>query len=55
MSGSKAGGGVVDYMYRDSQNISHFDSILELGVLELSSQEPILISCGRDGLVKLWR
>eukprot|EP00347_Sterkiella_histriomuscorum_P000291 403376447 len=50
-----SGRGGLDYMYRDSQNISHSDCILDLGVIELSSQEPILVSCGRDGLVKLWR
>ena len=50
-----SGSGGLDYMYRDSQNISHSDCILDLGIIELSSQEPILVSCGRDGLVKLWR
>ena len=54
--GTNEGGSMAsDYHYRDSQNVSHSDTILELGMLELSNQEPILISCGRDGLVKLWR
>lgn len=45
----------MDYHYRDSQIVAHQDSILEMGMLELTSHDPILITCGRDGLVKLWR
>ena len=45
----------MDYHYRDSQIVAHQDCILEMGMLELTSNDPILITCGRDGLVKLWR
>lgn len=47
--------GKQDFFYRDSQVVSHQDCILDIGMLEMSSSEPILITCGRDGLVKLWR
>jgi len=26
-----------------------------MGMLELSSHDPVLVTCGRDGLIKLWR
>jgi hypothetical protein len=45
----------TDYYFRDSQIVSHLDCIIEMGLLELHSHDPILITCGRDGLIKLWR
>ena len=45
-----------DLYFRDSQVVSHQDCILEIGMVQApNSGEPILITCGRDGLVKLWR
>lgn len=45
----------LDYQFRDSQVVSHQDCILDMGMLELPNHDPVLITCGRDGLVKLWR
>lgn len=47
--------GQSEYMFRDSQIVSHADSILDMGMLELYNQEPILVTCGRDSQIKLWR
>jgi len=45
-----------DLYFRDSQVVSHQDCILDIGMVQAPiSGEPILITCGRDGLVKLWR
>jgi len=47
--------GNVEYFYRDSESVSHSDCILDMGIVESSSLDPILITCGRDGKVKLWK
>lgn len=47
--------GKVDYLFRDSNQVSHQDCIMDMGILELATQDPILITTGRDGLIKLWR
>ena len=51
-----------DYLYRDSQHVSHSDAILDMAVVEASGDDasergavPLLITCGRDGKVKVWR
>lgn len=51
-----------DYLYRDSRHVSHSDAILDMAVIEASGDDaqergavPLLITCGRDGKVKVWR
>ena len=50
-----ASGNRLDYQYRDSQMVSHQDCILDMNMIELSNHDPLLITTGRDGLVKLWK
>ena len=57
---NKQGGEVHsgDFIFRESEVISHQDTILEMGVLEVShksSQDLMLVTCGRDGLIKMWK
>ena len=55
-TGSGSSSGKTDYYFRDSQIVSHQDCVLDIGMLDLSaSLDPIIVTCGRDGLVKLWR
>lgn len=46
-------GAKPDYLFRESQVVAHQDCILDIGMLEVQQHDPILITCGRDGLVKL--
>ena len=53
---SASSGAKSDYYFRDSQVVAHQDCILDIGIVQApSTGEPIMITCGRDGLVKLWR
>ncbi len=51
----EAASGELEYFYRESENVSHSDCILDMGIVEVGNQEPILITCGRDSKIKLWR
>ena len=49
-----------DYLFRESQNVSHSDTILDMGMVEVdtkkdSARTPVLITTSRDGTVKMWR
>jgi len=37
VNGTEVSGNGIDYLYRDSQNVSHSDAILDIGIIELSS------------------
>ena len=53
---SASSGAKSDYYFRDSQVVAHQDCILDIGIVQApSTGDAILITCGRDGLVKLWR
>ena len=34
---------------------NHNDCILDLQILNVQSNRPLLLSAGRDGIVKVWR
>ena len=48
-----------DKMVRNSEIVSHADTILDLATVEFSESGsqtvPLLISCSRDTTVKVWR
>lgn len=59
-----------DYLFRESKNISHSDTILDMAIIEVNQNSgrynqsdvfnnvqpnPMLVTCSRDCTIKLWR
>lgn len=49
---------VTEKSMRNSEIVSHSDTILDLAMVDFKSQDstiPLLVSCSRDSTVKVWR
>jgi hypothetical protein len=52
-TGDKTSDSTHEFIFRESQNVSHADAILDMAMIE-NQETPMLISSSRDNTVKLW-
>ena len=58
VSGANQADFVTERSMRNSELVSHSDTILDMAMIEYKSGDttiPLLVSCSRDSTVKVWR
>ena len=58
VSGANQPDFVTERSMRNSELVSHTDTILDMAMIEYRTQDatiPLLVSCSRDSTVKIWR